>query len=203
MSPFGLVIAAAPCLSQSDLNFHRRVFQLALAFDGLRLKNSLQLYGLVMFQVAMLAYAALMPAQLREALEAIGRLDVWRIVEGMLIAIPIVLGVSIVMVAAMTYFIQIEIGWSVFKLLGASLGIKRMFFFYQILVTLLYACGRKLALLYCSQLIVASGPGQEIRLVCCMTPSHLLTRLLAYAYPHQVLLDRLCHSVHHPSLQQG
>ena len=43
----------------------RRLFELAISLDALRLKNTIQLYGIIFFSAAMTAYAALMGGEVR------------------------------------------------------------------------------------------------------------------------------------------
>lgn len=89
----------------------------------------------------MLVYSALIPSQLEEALNITpSAQDVYDDIKGPIITIPILIGVVLLVLIGLSIKISAQFGWSVFKLLGASLHIKKLFFYYQILVTLLLVC---------------------------------------------------------------
>ncbi|CCL99117.1 uncharacterized protein FIBRA_01131 [Fibroporia radiculosa] len=126
------------------------IFELLMALDALRLRNVIQLIGLLCFQGGMIVMAALQVHETRTALVIYPSEDgsqnyvngggpgtLWRKIEPFLIVSPIMIAVSW---AALIFFFRElyrEFGWAIFHVVGANPAMKTMYQFYQIMVCLL------------------------------------------------------------------
>ncbi|KAH7107849.1 hypothetical protein BKA62DRAFT_825282 [Auriculariales sp. MPI-PUGE-AT-0066] len=121
------------------------LFELFIAVDSLRLRNSLQLIAILEFHVALLVFAALQIHQTRTAMcggeyyfELCLREDApWKQVQRLLIVVPIVLGVSLVAMCFSVRALYAEFGWAVFHAIGADPRMRSMYRYYQIMICLL------------------------------------------------------------------
>ncbi|EPT06019.1 hypothetical protein FOMPIDRAFT_1044491 [Fomitopsis schrenkii] len=111
------------------------VFEMLMAFDALRLRNVIQLFGLLLFHAALLVFASIEIHETQAALY--GRPDVWHRVEPFLVVSPIIIGLSWF---ALMWFVRIlyhEFGWAIFHVVGANPAMKKMYEYYQIMICLL------------------------------------------------------------------
>jgi len=113
-----------------------------MAYDSLRMKNTIQLIGLCLFNGALLIYAALQIDQIHQSLRVLlshgsASKDIWSAIHPFLAVIPVVIAVSCLFMALAAYQLFKEFGWSVYKHIGADLQMKRRFFTYQIFIALL------------------------------------------------------------------
>ncbi|KAI0957532.1 hypothetical protein AcW1_005896 [Taiwanofungus camphoratus] len=127
------------------------VFELLMAFDALRLRNVIQLIGILCFHGAMMVMAALQVHETRTALvQPPGASDyvnsyvngggpgtLWRKVLPFLVVVPII--IFIAWGAMLFFFKQLyhEFGWAIFHVVGANPTMKTMYQYYQILICLL------------------------------------------------------------------
>ncbi|KZT68977.1 hypothetical protein DAEQUDRAFT_765765 [Daedalea quercina L-15889] len=111
------------------------VFEMLMAFDALRLRNVIQLIGILCFQAAMLVFSSIQIHETRAALY--GNTHLWHRVEPFLIVSPIVIGLS--WFALMWFVRQLyhEFGWAIFHVVGANPAMKSMYEYYQIMICLL------------------------------------------------------------------
>ncbi|PCH38209.1 hypothetical protein WOLCODRAFT_115057 [Wolfiporia cocos MD-104 SS10] len=130
------------------------LFELFMALDALRLRNVIQLIGILCFQAAMIVMASLQIHETHTALVntidsrtpvsilAIPRFGydgprLWHKVEPFLIVSPIMIGLSWF---ALMYFFRVlyhEFGWAIFHVVGANPAMKTMYQYYQIMICLL------------------------------------------------------------------
>src|ERR1700712_3330480 len=75
------------------------LYQLVLVYDSLRLKNTIQVIGLCMYNGGMLIYAAIQYDQIQTAIESLGErgyvdknAHVWPDVQPFLLAVPCIIG---------------------------------------------------------------------------------------------------------------
>ncbi|KAI5479293.1 hypothetical protein MNV49_003811 [Pseudohyphozyma bogoriensis] len=115
------------------------LFEILVSLDSLLQKNIMQLALLIPFQIAMVIYSAMLPSQLRSGIAGTyADTDfVQHHVRAYAIVIPSTIGAITIIMNGFTYRLWHEFGWDKFKLLGASLQIKRMYTLYQIFLCLL------------------------------------------------------------------
>ncbi|KZT11364.1 uncharacterized protein LAESUDRAFT_642880 [Laetiporus sulphureus 93-53] len=124
------------------------LFELFMALDALRLRNVIQLIGILSFHAAMIVMASLQIHETHTALVysgpgadpfvnggGVGTL--WRKIEPFLIVPPIIIGVS--WIALIYYFRELyhEFGWAIFHIVGANPAMRTMYEYYQIMICLL------------------------------------------------------------------
>ncbi|KAJ8078759.1 hypothetical protein PM082_013042 [Marasmius tenuissimus] len=130
------------------------VFELLMAFDALRMRNVIQLFGMLLFHLAMTVYAAVQIPQTRDAIVTMSASDcdtkldlsqcdvpgsLWRSVEGYLIAAPIVMAVAWFAIVFWTKALYEEFGWAIFHVAQSfpTAKMKTMYQIYQIMLCLL------------------------------------------------------------------
>ncbi|EJD44089.1 hypothetical protein AURDEDRAFT_166809 [Auricularia subglabra TFB-10046 SS5] len=123
------------------------LFELVIAADALRLRNSLQLVSILMFHTALMVFSALQIHQTREALVLSPGSDcyetcdspgsLWSTVFKLFIVVPIILGVSLIVMTLSVRALYAEFGWAVFHAIGADPRMRTMYRYYQIMICLL------------------------------------------------------------------
>ncbi|KAF1851315.1 uncharacterized protein K460DRAFT_31462 [Cucurbitaria berberidis CBS 394.84] len=118
------------------------IYQLFLVWDALRLKNTIQVIGLVMYNVGILVYAAIQFDQIKDAADALNAAhfipkDFWVNVKPMLIALPILMAVATVIFAFEAWKLYDEFAWTIYKRISADTRLKRRYLTYQIYIALL------------------------------------------------------------------
>ncbi|KAI0306591.1 hypothetical protein B0F90DRAFT_1808253 [Multifurca ochricompacta] len=126
------------------------IFELLMAFDALRLRNVIQLAGILMFHVALVVFAAIQVHETRAALVRTpncdgsvnyvtcgGRGTLYRKVEHLLIVVPCVIAAAWFIMIFFVRALYYEFGWAIFRIVGANPAMKTMYQFYQVLICLL------------------------------------------------------------------
>jgi len=119
------------------------VFFVGLVYDALRLKNTIQIIGLCIFNLALLVYGAIQIDQIKEANEWLlnqGLLEdttVWSKIQPFLIAIPCILALCTVLMSIICWKLYDEFAWTIYKHISADVRMKRRYLTYQIFVALL------------------------------------------------------------------
>ncbi|KAI5124554.1 hypothetical protein M0805_003076 [Coniferiporia weirii] len=126
------------------------VFELLMALDALKLRNIIQLVGILAFHVALLVFSALQVHEARTALVFLkddpctefigcgGPHTLWSSrVEPFLIVVPCVLAASWIIMIFFVRELFGEFGWAVFHVIGANPVMKTMYQWYQIMICLL------------------------------------------------------------------
>ncbi|KAI0318942.1 hypothetical protein OF83DRAFT_1163204 [Amylostereum chailletii] len=123
------------------LFIYAEIFELVMAFDALRLRNVIQLAGILLFHMALIVFAAIQVHETRSSLvtksAAEGPGTLWRQVEGLLISVPCLIGAAWVTISYFVYGLYYEFGWAIFRVVGANPVMKTMYQFYQIMICLL------------------------------------------------------------------
>ncbi|KAF5380827.1 hypothetical protein D9615_003942 [Tricholomella constricta] len=122
------------------------IFELFMAFDALRLRNIIQLLGLLPLMV----FAALQVRQTKTALvmrsncdgrdyfvECGGPGSLWTNVQPFLIVAPCVIAASWLVMLFWIKQLYAEFGWAIFHVVGANPKMKTMYQWYQIMICLL------------------------------------------------------------------
>ena len=118
------------------------LYQLLLAYDALRLKNTIQVIGLCLFNLALLLYAAVQMDQIHDAVgDLLAQNDiegtVWSESKPFLIAIPCVIAVGTVLLSVVAWKLYDEFAWTIYKHISADLRMKRRYLTFQIYIALL------------------------------------------------------------------
>ncbi|KAI9749976.1 MAG: hypothetical protein M1815_002089 [Lichina confinis] len=115
------------------------IYQLVLVIDALRLKNTIQVIGICLLNVAELVYAAIQKDQLRDAFDSFQAPteDFLRETNPFLIAVPCVLAVGTVLMSFVAWKLYNEFAWTIYKHISADLRLKRRYLAFQIYIALL------------------------------------------------------------------
>ena len=113
------------------------LFQLLLVFDALRAKNTIQVIGLCMFNVALLLYAAIQLTQIRDAVNSLAgqgviKTGVWNAVKPFLIAVLCIIALGFVLMVVAAWKLYDEFAWTIYKEISADLRMKRRYLTYQV-----------------------------------------------------------------------
>ena len=113
------------------------VYQLVLVWDALRLKNTIQVIGLCLFNGALLIYASVQKDQIRTSIFNItGSRDdtqgVWKSTRPFLIAVPCVLALGSILMCAIAWKLYDEFSWTIYKHISADLRMKRRYLTFQV-----------------------------------------------------------------------
>lgn len=117
------------------------LYQLVLVYDSLRLKNTIQVIGLCMYNFGMLIYASIQYGQIEEA---IGELvahspdyilpnnDIWSVVRPYLLAVPCIIALFSVAMSVEAWKLYDEFAWTIYKHISADLRMKRRYLTFQV-----------------------------------------------------------------------
>ena len=111
------------------------VYQVVLVYDALRLKNTIQIIAICMYNLALLVYAAVQMDQIHDAVNGLGnQIDarVWIAVKPFLIAIPCVIAVGTLAMSFVARKLYDEFAWTIYKHISADLRMKRRYLTYQV-----------------------------------------------------------------------
>ncbi|RPD66069.1 hypothetical protein L227DRAFT_648858 [Lentinus tigrinus ALCF2SS1-6] len=126
------------------------LFEIFMAYDALRLRNVIQLVGILLFHAALLVMAALQVHETRSALvtnpgknwtqdylHGDGSGTVWSRVFPFLVVSPVVIGVTWPVMMWFVRELYYEFGWAIFHVVGANPAAKTMYQYYQVIICLL------------------------------------------------------------------
>ena len=115
------------------------VYELVLAYDALRLKNTIQIIGLCLYNLGLLIYAAVQMAEIHDAVTYLDTLGpgaitptTWSALKPFLIAIPCVIAVGSIAMSVVARKIYDEFAWTIYKHISADLRMKRRYLAYQV-----------------------------------------------------------------------
>nr|XP_036587624.1 uncharacterized protein CTRU02_02540 [Colletotrichum truncatum]KAF6798566.1 hypothetical protein CTRU02_02540 [Colletotrichum truncatum] len=121
------------------------LYELVIVWDALRAKNTIQVIGVCIANLALLVYTAIQVDQIAEAvsdLKGINALknphdDMWADVKPYLIAIPCILAFGTIAMAFVAWKLYQVFAWDILKTIGADYRMKKRFLHYQIYLALL------------------------------------------------------------------
>ncbi|CCX32040.1 hypothetical protein FPQ18DRAFT_105369 [Pyronema domesticum] len=123
------------------------MFLVILCYDALRLKNTIQVIGICVFNLAMLIYAAIQMDQIKDANWALGeagdngmplrKKDIWNDIRPFLITIPCVIALSTILMSVVCWKLYDEFAWRIYKHISADLRMKKRYLTFQIFIALL------------------------------------------------------------------
>lgn len=112
-------------------------YQLVLVWDALRMKNTIQVIGICIYNAGMLLYAAVEMNQVNTAIQELvmrGDIesDTWTNLRPFLIAGPCVIALGTVLQGLVAWKLYDEFAWSIYKHISADLRLKRRYLTYQV-----------------------------------------------------------------------
>ncbi|KAF2751612.1 hypothetical protein M011DRAFT_395019 [Sporormia fimetaria CBS 119925] len=119
------------------------IYEILLVWDALRMKNTIQVIGIVLYNAGILLYAGIQYDQIDDAIKELDRKlffdhpAFWFEIKPMLIALPILMGVFTFIFAFIAWRLYDEFAWSIYKHISADLRMKRRYLNYQIYIALL------------------------------------------------------------------
>lgn len=113
------------------------VYQLVLVYDALRLKNTIQIIGLCLYNVGLLVYAAVQWTQIQDAVDDLLRMkdidpSVKKTARPYLIAVPCVIALGTVLMSVVAWKLYDEFAWTIYKHISADLRMKRRYLTFQV-----------------------------------------------------------------------
>lgn len=127
------------------------LYELVLVWDALRLKNTIQIIGLCIANLALLVYTAIQIDQISEAITDLNNTGaitgsyvasdgtqvdaaqaLWNMIKGFLIAIPIILAVVTIVLSWIAWKLYQVFAWDILKQIGADYRMKKRFLHYQV-----------------------------------------------------------------------
>lgn len=121
------------------------LYLLVLVWDALRMKNTIQVIGVCLANLAMMVYTAIQIDQIRDAINKISQAgvllttpdDLWNDCRPLLFTIPIIVSICTLGMAFVSWKLYQEFAWDILKQIGADYRMKRRFLHYQIYIALL------------------------------------------------------------------
>ena len=113
------------------------LYQLVLVWDALRLKNTIQVIGLCLYNVGLLIYAAVQMDQIRDAVYKLAgnnesNPEVWSTTKPYLVAIPCILALGTALLSLVAWKLYDEFAWTIYKHISADLQMKRRYLTFQV-----------------------------------------------------------------------
>jgi hypothetical protein len=113
------------------------IYQLFLVWDALRLKNTIQVIGLVLYNMGILVYAGIQFDQIKDAADGLNNrafipVEFWVDVKPMLIALPVLMAVATVFFAFEAWKLYGEFAWTIYKRISADTRLKKRYLTYQV-----------------------------------------------------------------------
>ncbi|KAI0474758.1 hypothetical protein F4859DRAFT_521811 [Xylaria cf. heliscus] len=119
------------------------IYEVILVWDALIAKNTIQIIGVCIANLALLVYGALQIDQIHTAIEILQgknvfwNQNVWAETQAELIAIPAIIGLITLILSFMAWKLYQEFAWDILKQIGADYRMKKRFLHYQIYIALL------------------------------------------------------------------
>lgn len=125
------------------------LYELVLVWDALRMKNTIQIIGICIANLALLVYTTIQIEQIYEAVSDLGSVitggytksngqqisgsaALWGDVQGFLIVIPIVLAVGTIVLSLIAWRLYQVFAWDILKQIGADYRMKKRFLHFQV-----------------------------------------------------------------------
>ena len=113
------------------------LYQLVLVWDALRLKNTIQVIGICIYNLGMLIYSAAEANQVDDAIREIAGTGAagqhWRSqLRPFLIAAPCVIALCTLLQSFIAWKLYDEFAWTIYKHISADLRLKRRYLTYQV-----------------------------------------------------------------------
>ncbi|KAM0750041.1 hypothetical protein T439DRAFT_348724 [Meredithblackwellia eburnea MCA 4105] len=103
------------------------LFQLVLAIDAVSAKNMIQIMGLMVFNTLFLVYAMIQILEIRSLVAG-------KVLSVLVWFIPGMIAMTELVYLVFFWALYREFGWTIYKMIGADRGIKRMYMWYQVFI---------------------------------------------------------------------
>ncbi|ODA81050.1 hypothetical protein RJ55_04012 [Drechmeria coniospora] len=123
------------------------LYELVVVWDALRMKNTIQVIGVCIANLALLVYTIIQVDQIQTAITILAEYnalapgitgpDLWSDVKAFLIAIPAIIALTTVCMVFIAWKLYQEFAWDILKNIGADYRMKKRFLHYQIYIALL------------------------------------------------------------------
>ena len=114
------------------------LYQLVLVYDSLRLKNTIQVIGLCLYNGGMLIYAAIQYDQIEKAINGLVPKyilpdnPIWTTIRPYLLAVPCIIAFFSLVMSFEAWKLYDEFAWTIYKHISADLRMKRRFLTFQV-----------------------------------------------------------------------
>lgn len=118
------------------------LYELVIVWDALRMKNTIQVIGVCIANLALLIYTAIQVDQIQMAItvlashaalhEGVTSDVLWSDIKAFLIAIPAVIALATAGMAFVSWKLYQEFAWDILKVIGADYRMKKRFLHYQV-----------------------------------------------------------------------
>jgi len=114
------------------------LYEVVLAWDALIAKNTIQIIGLVISNLALLIYTSIQISDIGKAVGVLIANNVivgdttWNQVHPFLVAIPCILAVGTILFAFVAWKLYQEFAWDILKYIGADYRMKKRYLHYQV-----------------------------------------------------------------------
>lgn len=120
------------------------VYQTILIYDSLRLKNTIQVIGLCLYNLGMLIYAAVQFDQIDKVIKTLSNVGdlslahidhastLWHNIRPYLIAVPCIIAFFSIVLGFEAWKLYDEFAWTIYKHISADLQMKKRFLKYQV-----------------------------------------------------------------------
>lgn len=118
------------------------IYQMVLVYDALRLKNTIQVIGLCIYNVGILVYASIQMDQINDAVVELKKYNMidlafWADIKPFLIVEPCLMAFGTILMSFVAWKLYDEFSWTIYKHISADLRLKRRYLTYQIYIALL------------------------------------------------------------------
>ncbi|KEZ45963.1 Uncharacterized protein SAPIO_CDS1355 [Scedosporium apiospermum] len=122
------------------------LYELVIVWDALRMKNTIQVIGVCISNLALLIYTAIQVEQILEALDILGDFpgalkapadEIWDDIRPFLVAIPCIIAATTIAMCFAAWKLYQQFAWDILKHIGADYRMKKRFLHYQIYIALL------------------------------------------------------------------
>ncbi|KAG6038080.1 hypothetical protein E4U41_004589 [Claviceps citrina] len=123
------------------------LYELVIVWDALRMKNTIQVIGVCIANLALLVYTAIQVDQISGAIYTLFKfnalehgathMSVWTKFRAFLLAIPGIIALSTFLMVFISWKLYQEFAWDILKNIGADYRMKKRFLHYQIYIALL------------------------------------------------------------------
>jgi hypothetical protein len=118
------------------------LYVLVLCWDALRRKNTIQIIGLCLANLALFVYTILQISQIHESIDTLrdknvikddpNHGEIWQRSQPFLIAVPSIVGIVTAAMCGIAYQLYREFAWDILKQIGADYRMKKRFLHYQV-----------------------------------------------------------------------
>jgi hypothetical protein len=115
------------------------LYELVLVYDALRMKNTIQVIGLCIYNLGLLVYASVQMDQIHRAIAALERFnlvdldhDIWVVCKPFLVAVPCVIAFGTLLMSVVAWKLYDEFAWTIYKHISADLRMNRRYLTFQV-----------------------------------------------------------------------